>query len=340
MAQTPQAILEELKKGIFHPLYFLQGDEPFYIDQIAKYIEDHALSESERGFNQLIMYGKDNTVGNVVVQARRFPMMAERQVVIVREAQELTDLGRKEGYELLHKYALNPVPSTILVFAHKYKKLDGKTKLAKDLDKHSTVVTSEKIRDYKLVEWLTTYVRSRGLTANSPAIQLLADHLGNDLSRIANELDKIQSQMPGTELTTELIHQKIGISKEFNGFEFQQALAKRDMKKSIQIAQYFVSNPKSANLIGNLSLLFNFFVKVLMVHKSQGMADKELAARLKVEPYFVKDYVSASRRFTERQLLHIIHHIRLADGYSKGIDSGSRETESIYKDLIFHIVRS
>jgi len=338
MAQTPQTVLDELKKGIYRPLYFLQGEEPFYIDQIARYIEENALAESERGFNQLIMYGKDQTIGNVVVQARRFPMMAQRQVVIVREAQELQDFGRKEGQELLLKYVNEPVPSTVLVFAHKYKKVDGKTRLAKELEKNSTLVTSDKINDYKLTDWIVTYIRSIGLQANAAAVQLLADHIGNDLSRIANELEKVQSNMAGKELTVELIHEKIGISKEFNGIEFQQALAHKNMKKALQIAQYFVSNPKSSNLIGNLALLFNFFVKVLVVHKSKGMQSKDLAIRLKVNPFFVKDYESASRRFSETQLLHIIHQIRLADGYSKGIDSGSRETESIYKDLIFQIV--
>lgn len=338
MAQDPKTILDELKKGIYRPLYFLQGEEPFHIDQITRYIEENALTESERGFNQLIMYGKDHTVGNVVVQARRFPMMAQRQVVIVREAQDLSDISRKEGLDILMRYLAEPVPSTVLVFAHKYKKLDGKTKLAKEMDKVATVVNSEKLKEYQLNDWIGTYIRSIGLQANAAAVQLLADHIGNDLSRIANELEKVQANMAGNELTVELIHEKIGISKEFNGIEFQQALAHKNMKKAIQIAQYFVSNPKASNLIGNLALIFNFFVKVLIVHKLKGMPSKDLAMRLQVNPFFVKDYESAARRFSEPQLLHIIHQIRLADGYSKGIDSGSRETESIYKDLIFQII--
>lgn len=340
MAKSPQSVLDELKKGIFRPLYFLQGDEPFYIDQIAHYIEENALTESERGFNQLIMYGKDHSIGNVVVQARRFPMMAQRQVVIVREAQDLTDIGRKEGQELLLKYIMDPVPTTVLVFAYKYKKLDGKTKLAKDMDKLATLVTSEKIKDYKLTEWLESYVRSRGLVANQQALQMLADHIGNDLSRIANELDKVQSQIKGTELTTQLIYEKIGVSKEFNAFEFQQALAQKNMKKALQIAQYFVANPKASNIIPNLALLFNYFVKLLLIQQApSGISQQELAAKARIEPYLMKDYQAAARRFTVAQLRNIIHQIRLADGYSKGIDAGSRDTESIYKDLIFQIVK-
>lgn len=340
MATTPQTVLDELKKGIFRPLYFLQGEEPFYIDQIAHFIEENALTEAERGFNQLLMYGKDQNIGNVVAQARRFPLMAQRQVVIVREAQELADIGRKDGQELLLKYVLDPVPSTVLVFAHKYKKLDGKTRLAKEMDKNATLVTSERVKDYKLNDWIASYVRNRGLVAHSPAIQMLADHIGNDLSRIANELDKVQNQMQGNELTTNLIQEKIGISKEFNGIEFQQALSQKNLKKALQIAQYFTSNPRSSNLIANLALLFNFFTKVLLVHYSPGnLSEKELAAKIRVEPYFLKDYLAASKRFSKPQLLNIIHQIRLADGYSKGIDSGNRESESIYKDLIFQIVK-
>lgn len=341
MPQNPQAILDELKSGVFRPFYFLQGDEPFYIDKIADYIENHALDSSERGFNQMVMYGKGNSVGQVVVQARRFPMMAQRQVVIVREAQELDDLNKEAGSKLLQNYAENQVPSTVLVLAHKYKKLDGRKSLAGIIDKKATLVNSDKMPDYKLAEWVTSYVKSQKMIANSAAIQLLTEHIGNDLSRIANELEKIKISLPeGAELRTELIHEKIGISKEFNGFEFQRALATRNLTKSIQIAQYFVANPKAQNIIPTLALLFGFFTKVLQIHMNKGMSDDALAKTIGLKSSFMlKDYQAAARLFSGPQLINIIHQIRLADGYSKGIDSGDRDEDSIYKDLIFQIVK-
>lgn len=339
-AHNPQAILEEMKKGIFHPLYFVQGEEPFYIDQLLHYLEEHVLEPGERGFNQIVLYGKDTSMGQVIVQARRFPMMAQRQLVVVREAQDMADIGRKEGAELLEKYARNPVPSTILAFGFKYKKLDGRKELSKILEKQAVLVTSDKVPDYKLTDWIQAHLRSRSVPAGSMAVQLLADHIGNDLTRIAGEVEKVMSQLPaGSELTRELIHEKIGISKEFNTFEFQQALATRNTAKALQIAQYFVSNPRSSALIPNLATLFSFFTKVLLthIHLGKGAADRELAQVLGVNPFFVKDYKAAAQRFSLPRVLEIIHQIRMADGYSKGIDSGSRDEPAIYKDLIIQI---
>ena len=341
MAHTPQTILDELHKGIYRPLYFMHGDEPFYMDQIANFIEDNALEPSERSFNQLVIYGKETTMGNIVVQARRFPMMAQRQIVIVKEAQELADLNRKDGEDLLIKYAQNPVPSTVLVFAYKYKKLDGRKELPKILDKKATLVISEKIADYKLNDWIHSFLKTQKFTANASAVQLLADHIGNDLSRIANELEKLKISLPaGSEITKETIHEKIGISKDFNVFEFQKALTTRNLAKSIQIAQYFVANPKAPNIIPNLALVFGFFVKLLLVHANTNVGDEEMAKILGLRSSFMlKDYKAAKSRFNWQQTMHIIHQIRLADGYSKGIDSGDREVEAIYKDLILQIVR-
>jgi DNA polymerase-3 subunit delta len=341
MPQKPDVILQELKKGVFRPFYFLQGEEPFFIDQITEYIENHALEPGERSFNQLVLYGKDTTLGNVIVQARRFPMMAQRQLVLVKEAQEISALNNKEGQDLMMKYLDNIVESTILVFAYKYKKLDGRKELPKILDKKATLVESERIPDYKLKDWISGYIVSQKFHANASAAELLADHLGNDLSRIANELEKLKITLPeGSEITKDIIHEKIGISKEFNGIEFQQALATRNMAKALQIAQYFVANPKASNLIPNLSLLFNFFLKVLIVHTNPKAGNDELARLLGLRSeFFLKDYKAAKNLFSYAQVLHVLHQIRLADGYSKGIDSGQREEESIYKDLILQIVR-
>lgn len=341
MAHNPQTILEELKRGIYHPFYFLQGEEPFYIDQISDYIESHALEESERSFNQLVMYGKDYTVGDVLVQARRFPMMAQRQVVIVKEAQELNGLHKDDAQELLAKYAANPVPSTILVIAHKYRKLDGRKELSKVIDKKAILVTSEKVADYKLNDWVAAYLKDQKIAASSASVNLLAEHLGNDLSRIANEIQKIKITLPeGAELRPEIIHEKVGISKEYNIFEFQKALATKNLTKAIQIAHYFVANPRAADIIPTLALLFGFFVRVLQVQMNKGLNDDAMAKVLGLKSAFVvKDYTAAARLFSSAQVLNIIHQIRLADGYSKGIDAGDKDVEAIYKDLIFQIVK-
>jgi len=341
MAQTAPVILDEMKKGIFHPLYFLQGEEPFFIDQIRQYAEEHALEPGERGFNQIILYGKETTMGNIMVQARRFPMMAQRQLVVIREAQEIQDFGKEEAQKLLLKYAENPVDSTILIFAYKYKKLDGRKELGKVLDKKAILFTSEKVKDYQLTEWISAYLRSAGLQAGSGAAQLLADHIGNDLSRIANEIDKVKSVMKeGQELSRELILEKVGISKEYNVFELQNAIATRNLAKAIRITDYFVANPKSAALIPNLSLLFNYFSKLLHIHDHPGMKDDELARKLGIHPYIFKEYRAAAGRFHKAQVIAALHHIRVADGMAKGIDAGEKDEQAIYRELLIHILQN
>jgi DNA polymerase-3 subunit delta len=341
MAQTAQAILDEMKKGIFHPLYFLQGEEPFFIDQIRQYAEEHVLEPGERGFNQIVLYGKETTMGNIMVQARRFPMMAQRQLVVIREAQEIQDFGKEEAQKLLLKYAENPVDSTILLFAYKYKKLDGRKELGKVLDKKAILFTSEKVKDYQLTEWISAYLRSCSLQAGSGAAQLLADHLGNDLSRIANEIDKVKASMKeGQELSREVILEKIGISKEYNIFELQNAIATRNLAKAIRITDYFVANPKSAALIPNLSLLFNYFSKLLHIHDNPGMKDDELARKLGIHPYIFKEYRAAAGRFSKDRVLAAMHHIRVADGMAKGIEAGEKGEQAIYRELLIHILQN
>ena len=341
LAQNAQSILDEMKKGIYHPLYFLQGEEPFYIDQISDYAENHALQEGERGFNQLILYGKDCNMGQVMNQARRFPMMAMRQLVVVREAQEITDFNKDEAQKLLLNYAANPVESTILLFAYKYKKLDGRKELGKVLDKKAVLFTSEKVRDYQLNDWIGNFLRSSGIQAEAGVSQLLADHIGNDLSRIAGELEKVGSTMQeGQTLTRNLVLEKVGISREFNGFELQNALASRNMAKAIRITDYFVANPKAAPMIPNLAMLFNYFSKLLHIHENPGQRDDELAKNLGINPYIFKEYRSAAGRYNKNQVLHALHQIRLADGLSKGLDRGEKDDKALYRELLIQIMQN
>jgi DNA polymerase-3 subunit delta len=341
MAHTAQGILDEMNKGIYHPLYFLQGEEPYYINQIREYAEANALAESEKGFNQVVMYGKETSMGQVMNQARRFPMMAQRQLVVVREAQEITDFNKEESQKLLLRYAENPVPSTILLFAHKYKKLDGRKELAKVLDKKSILFTSEKVKDYHLNDWISNYLRSIGLAADPGVSQLLADHIGNDLSRIAGELEKVRSTMQESQsLSRALVLEKVGISKEFNAFELQNALATRNLAKALQITDYFVANPKSAALIPNLAMLFGYFSKLLHIHENQSLRDEELAKQLGIHPYIFKEYRAAAGRYNRQQVLSALHHIRVADGQSKGIDRGEMNEKAVYRELLIRIFQA
>ena len=268
-------------------------------------------------------------------------MMAQRQLVVVREAQEIQDFGKEDAQKLLVKYAENPVDSTILLFAYKYKKLDGRKELGKILDKKAILFTSEKVKDYQLTEWISTWLRSCGLQAGSGAAQLLADHLGNDLSRIANEIDKVKSGMKeGQELSRELILEKIGISKEYNIFELQNAIATRNLAKAIRITDYFVANPKSAALIPTLAMLFGYFSKLLLIHDSPGVRDEELAKKLGIHPYIFKEYRAAAGRFSKDQVVSAMHHIRVADGMAKGIEAGEKNELAIYRELLIQVLRS
>lgn len=340
MAQQAQGILDEMKKGIFHPLYFLQGEEPYFIDQIRAYSEDHALEEGEKAFNQIVLYGKDCTMGQVINQARRFPMMAQRQLVVVREAQEISDINKEEAQKLLLAYAENPVQSTILIFAHKYKKLDGRKELAKVLDKKAVLFTSEKVKDYHLADWISNYLRSIGLQAEAGVNQLLADYLGNDLGRIAGELEKVRSNLQeGQVLTKAQVMEKVGISKEFNVFEFQNAVAAKNLGKALRISDYFVANPKASSLIPNMAILFSFFSKLLVFHESPGLREDELAKKLGVAPFFLKDYRTAAQRYSKASVISALHHIRLADGKAKGLDRGEADDKAIYRDLLIGIVQ-
>lgn len=262
MPQKPEQVFSSLKNRQFAPVYFLQGEESYYIDLISDFIEKNALPEHEKGFNQVVMYGKDINVGMLLTQARRFPMMAEKQVIIVKEAQDMQDLNRDDAQKLLESYIEKPLASTILVFNHKYKTLDGRKSLAKIVDKHAILVDSKKLYDNKIPEWITVYLKEKGFGIHSAATQMLADSIGNDLSRLSNEIDKLLINCQDKkEVTAQLVQQYVGISKEYNMFELQKALIQRDVLKANQIIGYFEANPKSNPLVVVVATLFTFSVK-------------------------------------------------------------------------------
>lgn len=336
MAATPESVLKDLKNGKYAPLYFLQGDEPFYIDQIAEYIEKNALAEHEKGFNQVVVYGKDADVNTILTHARRFPMMSERQVVIVKEAQNVSDLNRENGQKLLEAYVKNPLPSTILVFSHKYKSLDKRKSLSKSLEKFAIVVSTKKMYDNQVPDWVKKYIKERGHKVTEKAAHMLSEYIGNNLERLSGEIEKILLNFnEPSEITDELVQKYVGISKDYNAFELQKAIAVRDILKANRIVNYFAANPRDNPAIPVIALLFTFFSKLLLVHHAKDKSERTLAGKLRVNPFFVKEYLAASRSYPVSKVMDNIGHIRQADLRAKGVEGGGYTDGELMKELVF-----
>ena len=339
MSTTAEQIIADLKQKKYAPVYFLQGEEPYFIDQVADYIEEHALQPSERSFNQTICYGKDSDINKILANARKFPMMAERNVVIVKEAQEIPDLEKEAGTKQLTAYLEKPVPSTVLVFCYKHKKLDKRKSIATTLEKKTVFLVSEKIKEYKLAEWIEGFCKSKSIKIAPPAAALIAEYLGNDLGRISNELDKVLINLKEGQTIDESIVQKyIGISKEYNLFELQKAIGDKQIDKAYQIVFYFESNPKSVATIQLISSLYGYFTKVFMMHSVGQADDKTLSVTLGVSPYAIRDYKTAARNYPPQKMFQIFDALRSADLHSKGIEVSAVSDGEIMKELIFRIM--
>lgn len=339
MANKAEDVLKDLKSGKYAPIYFLQGEEPFFIDQISDFIEANALQPNDKGFNQVVMYGKDVTIPDILNNARRFPMMADRQVVIVKEAQNIPQLGKEETDQMLINYVKNPLPSTILVFAHKYKNIDGRKALAKELEKNAVFVKSEKIKDQFLPSWIEIFVKSKGLTIDSPTSIFLADSIGNNLEVISNELSKMFLNLQGeTKITKDHIQKFIGINKEYNNFELTKAMGVKDVVKANKIIHYFSQNPKSHPAIPIIALVYSFFSKVALVHFNKQMPDAELARVTGVHPYFLKEYRIAANNYRLGKVIDCFAYIKEADLRSKGVDAGEMEDREILRELVYKIM--
>lgn len=350
---TFDQIIADLKKKIYSPVYFLQGEEPFYIDQIANYIENEVLTESEKEFNQTVLYGKDLDLPTLFSYAKRYPMMSNYQVVIVKEAQDIKDLaGKKESAEGSGKsgkkndskdhfldYLQNPTPTTILVFCYKYKTIDKRTKVAKVLDKAGVVFESKKIYQDKVPAWVNQYVLSKGHRINPKACVLMAEYLGADLSRIANEVNKLLLNLKaGDEITAKHVEENIGISKEFNIFELQNALGKRNILKANQIVNYFSANPKSNPIQFTIPQLYSYFHKLLTLHSLTDRSQNNVASILGVHPYFVQDYESAAKAYSRDHCVRNISFIRDYDLRAKGIKPSSADDGELMKELVYKIL--
>ena len=338
MAATFEQIMADLKAGKRASVYVLQGEEPFFIDKITHYIEHHAIPEQDRGFNQVVMYGKEANVGAIMNNAKRFPMMADRQLVLVKEAQEISDFGQEKGQKMLMDYLKHPLTSTMLVLSWKGK-MDARKAFTKEAAKSAVFFTSEKVKDYKVVEWLSAYARSEGFKMSQAAANLMAEHIGSDLSRIANELEKLQINLKeGEEITPSHVSRYVGISKDYNVFELQKALLDRNALKSQQIVNYFTANPKDNPLIPIIASLFNYFVKVFAGHLSPDKSEAGLARAIGINPYIAKDYVKAIKVWPPQKTMAIIHAIRQADARSKGVESGAMSEKQILQELVFQIL--
>jgi len=338
---TAADILKDLKNRKYKPVYLLHGEEAYYIDLVSNYVEHQLLSEAEKGFNQTVLYGKDTELMTVLNAAKRYPMMADYQVVLVKEAQEMKwgkDDDDKKSINPLLNYLENPLPSTILVFCYKYGKFDKRKKTYKAIEKNGLVFESATIYDSKVAAWVESYITEKGYRINQQASAMLAEYLGNDLSKIANELEKLMLNVqPGQEITLESIHNNIGISKEYNVFELQTALGKKDAFKVNQIINYFEANPKANPLVLVLGNLNNFFSKVLAYHYVRDKSPQNLARELSVNPYFLKDYDLAARSYNLSKTVNIISYLREYDLKSKGVDSTGGDG-GLMKELMFKIL--
>lgn len=328
-------IIIDIKNRKFKPVYFLMGEEAYFIDIISDYIEDNVLPEEGRGFDQMVLYGRDVTIDDIVGNAKRFPMMSEYQVIIVKEAQDLS-----RTIEKLVDYVKQPQPSTILVFNYKYKTIDKRKTLYKNLNKAGVVFESKKLYENKVPDWIKRVLASKNYTIAPKAAQMLVEFLGTDLSKINNELNKLQIVLPkGTQITPEHIEENIGISKDFNNFELRKAIGDLDVKKAQQIVKYFAENPKDNPMVVTVSLLFAFFSQLLQFH---GLADKNprnVASTLGINPYFVNEFINAARNFPMKKVSAVIATLREFDVKSKGVGSNAISQGDLLKELVVKIVR-
>lgn len=334
MAVSYEEIISDLKNRIFKPVYFLAGEEPYYIDLITDFIEDKVLNESEKAFNQIILYGEDTNIAAIIDTARRFPMMSSHQVVIIKEAQSLKKLDD------LVIYLENPLPSTILVFSYKYKTIDKRTKLYKELGRNSIYFESPRIRDYLISGWIDRYLMTKGIKTDPNASAMLAEYLGTDLHKIVNELDKLTITLPAGKpiITTALIEKNIGISKDYNNFELQKAIGEKNILKANRIIHYFANNPKDNPITLSIASLFSYFTKILKYHYLTDKSKNNVAAVLKINPYFVRDYETSAGKYNVSRIVLIIDLLRTYDMKSKGYGDPGTDPGELLKELVYKIL--
>ena len=334
---TFQQLITDLKNRKFSPIYLLNGEEPYYIDAVSNYIEKYILSEAEKGFNQTILYGKETDFITIVNNAKRYPMMAENQVVLVKEAQNLD--WNKDSVEILQAYLENPLYSTILVLCYKYAKFDKRKKIYKIMDTKGVILESNKIYDNKVASWITDYTENAGRKIHPAAASLMAEYLGTDLSKLVNELDKIFLNVPQSrEINNEDIQNNIGISKDFNVFELNKALAYKDVLKANQIVDYFTANPRSNPAPVILGALGTYFIKVLKCHYADDKSKVGISKLIGVHSFFVDEYLVAGRNYNKWKTFQVITLLREYDLKSKGVDTANNDIGPLLKELVYKIL--
>lgn len=330
---SAEKILKDWKQKVYKPIYWLEGEEDYFIDKVVYYAEHNILSDAEASFNLSVFYGKDSSWTDVVNACMRYPMLADRQVVILKEAQQMRDLAKLEGY--IEK----PLASTIFVVSHKEKKVDGRSKMAKLLKEKGEILSTKKLYENQLPEWTTELVQSKGYSIQQKAVLLVVDHIGNDLSRIDNEIDKLLVNIGSRKsITEDDVEKYVGVSKEYNPFELQNALAKKDIVKAMKIVNYFEANPKAAPIQLVLPTLYNLFSKTYMIFGQNSSDEKAVATTIGVNPYFVKDYMQTARNYGYegvRNALLLLHHYNLR---SVGVGDVGTPDGALMKELVVKIM--
>jgi len=328
-----KAILRDIKAGNFQAVYLLHGEEPYFIDELSNAIEKYALEEHERDFNQSIVYGKDADFPSLLNDLRSYPLMAERRLVILKEAQDFKQLDN------LDAYVAEPCLTTIFVICHKYKTIDARKKIIKSIGKNGILFKSEKVRDYQLGDWVLNYVKALGYGITSKANMLLAESIGNDLSRIVNELDKLSIIIEkGTTITDVHVEENVGISKDYNIFELTNAIRDRDMLKALKIVNYFESNPKAANLVVIIPNLFKFFSQLMRIHFLPNGSRESLALALGVPPFVAGELAKAKNNFNPKMIAANIMLLHEYDLKGKGLGNSSATQGELMKELVFQLI--
>jgi len=332
---TFDQIIQQLKNKTYSPIYFLMGEEPYYIDEITNYIAKNVLTEEEKAFNQTILYGKDSDITSIILAARRYPMMAQHQVIIVKEAQNFKNI------EDLVVYAEKSLSSTILVINYKYKTLDKRKKLFKAITKNGGVLfDSKKLYDNQVGTWLNSFLKAKGLTIDITANRVLVEYLGNDLSKIAHEIEKLRIALGSNAKTISLadIEKNIGISKDFNNFELNKAIFQKNVVKANQIIQSFGKNQKDNPIQVTTATIFGYFQKLMAYHYLPDKSKNAVASALKINPFFVTDYSTGARNYSARKVIQVISLLREFDMKSKGYKSNISDNGELLKELVFKII--
>ena len=324
-------LIADIKQGQFAPVYLLMGEEPFFIDQIANAIEAHAIPEDMQGFNQHILYGLDTKVDQLIGVAKSFPMMGERQLVLVREAQSLDKIQNLAGY------CKQPTPTTVLVLCHKYKKVDKRSELYKAVNETGAVFTSDKVRDYKVADWIAQRSKDLGLQLPPKLCSLLSEYLGNNLARIDNELTKLKQIAGDQPVTDDLIQEHVGISKTYNIYELQKAVLNRNFAKTLQITDHYAKNPKEFHIVPAISSLYNVLTRCIKLYYSKDKSQQG-ASKVGVSFFFYKDYMQALQNYKLKELVQKIRVLKEYDLKAKGLGSSGADSEGLFVEMMQKII--